>query len=215
MRHAKARGALNIYRLQCTKIIQNRKYRPGVFDKRIKLISFNLISLLSSVVLGMYLFHSIFVFDEVSVSLIFLQLAMMVLVDDFYFYWFHRLLHNVPYSYKKIHKIHHRAYAPIPMDYIYVHPLEMWGGAVGTVLGIVLCYLCFGEISAYAFWAFSTIRNLHEVDIHSGLHSKMGNYIPFLGLTEHHDRHHMKATKGNYASMLTFWDVMLGTQVTK
>jgi len=101
------------------------------------------------------------------------------------------------------------------MEYIYAHPLEWMGGAIGSFLGILLIFLYSGEVSAWAFWIFSVIRNLHEVDIHSGIKSKISDRIPLYGSTEHHDMHHLKATKGNYGSMLKFWDLVLGTTVEK
>ena len=55
------------------------------------------------------------------------------------------------------------------------------------------------------------LRNLHELDIHSGVKSsKITSAIPFYGTTEHHDLHHSR-NKGNYASTFTFWDKIFGT----
>ncbi len=59
----------------------------------------------------------------------------------------------------------------------------------------------------------SAIRNLHELDIHSGIKSsKITSFIPFYGSTEHHDLHHSK-NKGNYASTFTIWDKVFGTEI--
>ena len=52
-----------------------------------------------------------------------LQIAVILIIDDFYFYWFHRLLHKNKFLYEKIHIIHHKASNPFPADYLYEHPL--------------------------------------------------------------------------------------------
>lgn len=62
------------------------------------------------------------------------QLAIVVVLDDVWFYWMHRWMHRQPGLYRRIHKQHHEAFAPVPIEYIYVHPLELAAGTVGTFL---------------------------------------------------------------------------------
>ena len=50
------------------------------------------------------------------------EIIVVLMIDDIFFYLFHRMMHENKYIYRKIHKIHHRANTPIPIDYIYVHP---------------------------------------------------------------------------------------------
>ena len=108
----------------------------------------------------------------------------------------------------KIHKVHHRAFAPFP-QYI-VHPLEWMFGALAIPLGPL--YFSNGSISVHAFWAFAFWRNFHEIDIpRSSFVSR--NVDSVYGTTEHHDRHHMKKTQGNYASTFTIWDRALKTYI--
>lgn len=193
--------------------IQERRYKPDLFWKRLPLIAFNLSTLFILTIIGLYLSFPLFELHTSSFTVIALQFVLLVIVDDAYFYFFHRTLHTTPYLYRRIHKIHHRAFAPFPLEYIYVHPLEWMIGAIGIPIGLTIIYLMHGSISAYAFWAFSFWRNIHEVDIHSGLRSKIGKYFSLYGTVEHHDKHHMKNTKGNYASTFTFWDRLLGTYI--
>ena len=79
-------------------------------------------------------------------------------------------MHENKYVYKKIHKIHHRANSPIPIDYIYVHPLEWIMGYFGPFLAIFLISI-FCPVSIVAFWMYQIIRNIHELDVHSGFKS--------------------------------------------
>ena len=193
--------------------IQKRKYRPKVFWKRFPLIAFNLCVLFTLAGGGLYFTYSMFDMTFHGIPAIVLQVLFLIVIDDIYFYFFHRALHTSPYLYDRIHKIHHRAYAPFPLEYIYVHPLEWMLGGVGIPIGLGVIYLTQGSISVHAFWIFALWRNLHEVDIHSGLRSKISLVVPFYGTTEHHDRHHMKNTNGNYASTFTVWDQIMGSYI--
>ena len=193
--------------------IQKRQYKKGTYRKRLPLILLNLSLLFLLVFVSLFFAEDFFDMTWQPWWSITIQVLVFVLLDDVYFYFYHRTLHNVPILYSKIHKIHHRAFAPIPMEYIYVHPLEWMLGTIGIVCGALLIVLVNGQISVHAFWIFSVIRNLHEVDIHSGLRSFFSHKIPLFAATEHHDFHHRKNTKGNYGSMFTFWDQLLGTDI--
>ena len=126
-------------------------------------------------------------------------------IYDLYFYLYHAALHT-KFLYKKIHITHHRSTMPIPMEYIFTHPLEWLFGAIGPFIGLAVIAIFFPEINAYALWAMMALRNLHELDIHSGIRSsKIVSAIPFYGTTEHHDLHHSR-NQGNYASTFTIWD---------
>jgi sterol desaturase/sphingolipid hydroxylase (fatty acid hydroxylase superfamily) len=138
---------------------------------------------------------------------------MLVLVDDIVFYWVHRTLHTNKTLYRLIHKKHHEAFAPVPAEYLYVHPLEWMIGSAGPVAGVALVLGIWGEMSAWTFWLWGAFRTLHELDIHSGIRSSWARAIPLYGVMEHHDRHHAKPTLGNYASTLTLWDKVFQTEI--
>jgi methylsterol monooxygenase len=199
--------------------IQGRNYRAGVFRARLPLICFNLLTLMALTYGGLSLTEHIFswefdLYSAASILGIITQYLVLVVIDDAYFYFFHRSLHERPWLYRHIHKTHHRAFAPLPLEYIYVHPLEWMIGAVGIPVGLSLIYINQGSISVWAFWVFAAWRNLHEIDIHSGLTSRWSHQIPLFGTTEHHDLHHMKNSKGNYSSTFTYWDRLMGTTLT-
>ena len=195
--------------------LQPPRYKPDVFKKRFPLIALNLFILITFVVLGLFLAQHFSFFDmELQSPLsMTIQFLLLILIDDTWFYWVHRTMHTTPKIYSKIHKIHHKAFQPFPLEYIYVHPLEWMVGGVGIPIGVGLILLMQGNISIHAFWIFAFWRNFHEVDIHSGIQSRIGGFIPFYGSVEHHDQHHMKNSKGNYASTFTFWDRIMGTNL--
>lgn len=136
------------------------------------------------------------------------QLLVILLFDDFCFYWQHRLLHRVPWLYRHVHRIHHRAYAPVPLEYLYVHPVEQMLGAIGIVLGFAVCLLVFGSASAWAVWIYMTFRVLQEFRLHSGMDLLRD---PIFVSMEQHDLHHARPSVGGYGSLTRLWDHVFGT----
>mmetsp|Transcript_19907 Transcript_19907/g.25829 ORF Transcript_19907/g.25829 Transcript_19907/m.25829 type:complete len:194 (-) Transcript_19907:899-1480(-) len=83
------------------------------------------------------------VFDDVAAYLtsvptigtIAFQVAICMQIDDFWFYWSHRLLHHRS-IYKYIHKKHHEFRHTIPIAVEYAHPVEDFiSNTVSTLLG--------------------------------------------------------------------------------
>jgi sterol desaturase/sphingolipid hydroxylase (fatty acid hydroxylase superfamily) len=193
------------------RIQQDKKISVKDFYRRLPLIGLNvfLMATLSGVVL--YFMFPFFEFSlELDLVIILLQVFIILFVDDFFFYGLHRWLHTNKTLLKKVHSIHHRANAPIALDYLYVHPLEWSLGYIGPFIGIVGIALV-GPISIWGFWIYLLIRNLHELDVHSGFRSFLSPWIPFWGEGEHHDLHHRKPNC-NYASTFTLWDTIFKTK---
>lgn len=191
--------------------IQDRPHPWDTLWNRMPLILFNQLVLMTMTWVALSNFGHLFDMELPSVGVIILQLIAIHLLDDLLFYGWHRLLHENKWLYNKIHRIHHKAFSPLPIEYIYVHPLEWFVGSAGPFFGLVLVFGIWGSIPVATFWAYLILRNLHELDIHSGIHSPIGRLVPMYAAAEHHDLHHAKPTKGNYASTLTFWDRVLGT----
>jgi methylsterol monooxygenase len=194
------------------KRLQSINYKPSDFWERLPLIGFNILLLILFTLGGMWPVKDYFTMEAPSALTFIWQFAAFMLIDDVYFYFFHRYNHENKWLYKKIHRIHHKAFNPIPLEYLYVHPLEWMGGTVGIAATAALIGFTMGEINCWPFWAFALVRNLHELEIHSGLKSIFSQYIPFNGTTEHHDLHHAKL-KGNYASTFSFWDKLFKTDL--
>ena len=158
---------------------------------------------------SLHFFAYIFDTAKPSAWLIIFQVLFIFVVDDAWFYFMHRFMHENKFLLRKIHFIHHRAITPFPLEYIYVHPLEWFIGSFGSFLGIILLMFLM-PVNVYAFWVYGALRNLHEIDIHSDLRSPIASRLPFMSATEHHDLHHSKV-KGNYASTFNIWDRVFGT----
>jgi len=109
------------------------------------------------------------------------QLGICVLVEEFFFYYSHRLLHH-PRFYKHFHKTHHEWTAPIGITAIYCHPVEFILSNIGPLFMGVLVSKC--HVATAWFW-FS-IAILQTTISHSGYH------FPLLPSPEAHDFHHLK-----------------------
>lgn len=194
------------------RIQADKKVSMQVFYQRLPLIGLNIVLL--QVLTGFGIFSAVeaaFFDFSFSWAYLFLQFALFLIFDDFFFYWYHRLMHENDYIFKKIHRIHHRATSPFPLEFLYVHPLEWMTGTVGILIGFIAMYFMFGGINIYAFWAYTFYRSAHEIEIHSGIDG-FTRLIPFYGSSRQHDDHHAYI-KGNYASSLSYLDRIFGTSV--
>ena len=188
--------------------IQKKPYVKGVFSKRMPLYLFNITLLLTISGVGAY-FGFGFLKQEVSIGIIVFQVIFAFVIDDIFFYFYHRWLHENKYMLKTVHSIHHRATKPFPLEYLYAHPIEWMLGMIGAFLGFAIL-LIFMPVNIYAFWIFGGLRNLHEIHIHSDLELPVSSKIPLLSKTKHHDDHHAKLT-GNYSSTFVWMDRLFKT----
>ena len=188
--------------------IQKKSYVKGVFAKRMPLYLFNITLLLTISGVGAY-FGFGFLKQEVSIGIIVFQVIFAFVIDDIFFYFYHRWLHENKYMLKTVHSIHHRATKPFPLEYLYAHPIEWMLGMIGAFLGFAIL-LIFMPVNVYAFWIFGALRNLHEIHIHSDLELPVSSKIPLLSKTKHHDDHHAKLT-GNYSSTFVWMDRLFKT----
>jgi sterol desaturase/sphingolipid hydroxylase (fatty acid hydroxylase superfamily) len=182
---------------------------------RLPLIGFNLLSVLVFTETAVLAFPEVLVWHGHSVVAQASVFVLILFCDDAWFYAYHRFLHESDSAFLHVHHIHHRATAPVPMDYIYVHPLEWMLGTVGIAAGVVATFLVFGDVPAAPVVAYAAFRNVRELLIHSGLPS-VGSMLPWkailLAPPEHHDLHHLRL-RGNYAAMLAVWDRALKTEI--
>ena len=190
--------------------IQKKPYVKGVFAKRMPLYLFNITLLLTISGVGAY-FGFGFLKQEVSIGIIIFQVIFAFVIDDIFFYFYHRWLHENKYMLKTVHSIHHRATKPFPLEYLYAHPIEWMLGMIGAFLGFAIL-LIFMPVNIYAFWIFGGLRNLHEIHIHSDLELPVSSKIPLLSKTKHHDDHHAKLT-GNYSSTFVWMDRLFKTNL--
>ncbi|KAI9354637.1 fatty acid hydroxylase superfamily-domain-containing protein [Zopfochytrium polystomum] len=115
------------------------------------------------------------------------NIYLMLLIDEIYFYWFHRALHAVPYLWDKVHKIHHEIKSPTSITATYVSPIETNGVLAGSVLAGTII-----RPDHFTFLVYIAFRTFTSVDSHSGwmLPFNPMSLVPFANPSFHHDLHH-------------------------
>eukprot|EP00057_Strongylocentrotus_purpuratus_P017030 XP_011671504.1 PREDICTED: fatty acid hydroxylase domain-containing protein 2 [Strongylocentrotus purpuratus] len=127
-----------------------------------------------------------------------LELFVFLIVEEFGFYYSHRLSHH-PRLYKYVHKKHHEWTAPISVVAIYAHPIEH---IFSNTLPVVLGPLIMGShIATLTMWAM--LAQASAINSHCGYH------LPLMPSPEAHDFHHLKFT--NNFGTLGFLDRLHGT----
>lgn len=131
------------------------------------------------------------------------------LIDDFIYYFAHRIMH-VPWVYPWIHKHHHRQ--PLPfrgyLDAANEHPLEqvVGLGCVWVTMWLVEQTMGFHAIAAVGFFAvYASLAMLNHLpyDVKFGLWGLRYN-------VKAHESHH-RLLRCNYAQNTMLWDWAFGT----
>lgn len=133
----------------------------------------------------------------------------MMIVEDFIFYWGHRILHT-PWLYNKIHKIHHEYYNAISLCAEYAHPLEF---SLCNVLPTSAGFLILGSnvhLATFAIWL--SMRVFETIDGHCGYEFSWSPYrlLPLSGSSEYHNFHHSHNV-GSFGSFFTYMDTIFQT----
>ena len=139
------------------------------------------------------------------------DILVILMVYDFFYYLMHRFLFHGKSFFRQVHALHHQARNPTHIDAYYVHPLETFMGIalyIGTVAALGFMMGPFHAVSiAMTFFIFIQINIINHtfVDL---------PYFPFKTLswiTAKHHVHHENMQKGNYATITLLFDKMFGT----
>ncbi len=138
------------------------------------------------------------------------SLVLMILAQDAYFYWTHRLLH-LPKAFRRGHSEHHKSINPTPWTAYSFNAVE---AAVHAVF--VPLFLLFLPMHGFAIFLFLTHMIIRNAVGHSGyeLFPRGWAVHPILGqitMVTHHDMHHSNGNS-NFGLYFTWWDRMMGTE---
>jgi methylsterol monooxygenase len=122
-------------------------------------------------------------------------------------------MHEVPFLYKNIHKIHHTYSAPFGLAAEYASPIEAMILGFGTVFSPVIYCAIAGDLHILAMYLWIVLRLFQAIDAHSGYDFpwSLHHFLPFWAGADYHDVHHEKFI-GNYASSFRWWDFLMGTE---
>jgi methylsterol monooxygenase len=135
------------------------------------------------------------------------QQAAALVLEDFFEYWGHRLLH-VPWLYQRIHKVHHHFQTPFAFTGAYAHPLEIVWLAMATFFPAFIL-----RPHLFTFYVWINLRQFDTTITHCGYDlPNPFHWLPFdlYGGTRFHDFHHT-AFNYNFASRFTVIDKLCGT----
>lgn len=139
----------------------------------------------------------------------FLSILLMMVIQDTYFYWTHRLMHQRR-LFRWFHRTHHRSTNPNPWTTYSIGPLEAIVNSGASVLILVLI-----PTTGVALVTFSWINTAYAVYAHLGYElypAGMGKHWlgRWINTSVAHNTHHAKA-RYNYGWYFLFWDRMMGT----
>lgn len=136
--------------------------------------------------------------------------GVVLILQDAYFYFTHRLLHH-PLLFYWLHQGHHRSRHPTPWTSFAFDPLEAIVQSlflVGIVFIMPLHFITLiAVLITMTVWAVLNHLGIDRLPL-AFPHNWLGRW--FIG-PAHHSLHHLKYTV-HYGLYFTFWDKLLGTQ---
>ena len=153
-----------------------------------------------------------------NIGIIILQLIILNLIEDFAFYWVHRILH-IPYLFKRIHHVHHK-FDSLPghtfsLNGEYAHWNENMLNDFGPMMFALYIWSLFGNTHIIVFWIWVFLRQVRTADSHSGYDFpyfplKLFHFI--YGGAQTHTFHHTLAGRRYNFGGLRIWDRFFGTE---
>lgn len=151
------------------------------------------------------------------------EIALYGLAVDFWFYWYHRLMHDMG-SLWQFHRTHHLTKHPNPLLSLYADGVqEIFDMIVIPLLAFYTIKNVFGlPMGFYELWMCHQYLIFTEVLGHSGLRiyataptplSWLYKWLDVEGIIEDHDLHHRRGWKSsfNYGKHSRVWDTIWGT----
>lgn len=139
-----------------------------------------------------------------------LSYILVLLLQDTYFYFLHRLSHR-PFFFRWLHQGHHHSRPPTPWTCFAFEPSEAIFQTIFLLAVTFLIPLNIGVLISILLtmmiWAVGNHLGVKIVPS-SSLSRKLGEW--FIG-SAHHLVHHQKYVM-HYGLYFTFWDKLLGTQ---
>ncbi|KHO01375.1 Fatty acid hydroxylase [Metarhizium album ARSEF 1941] len=153
---------------------------------------------------------------------LFFQIGLYGIVLDFWFYWYHRAMHETGFLWK-FHRTHHLSKHPNPSLAAYADEGQEFFDMVGVPFMTFVTFRAFGvPLDFYSWWICHQYVAFTEFGGHSGLRLHIGTastfgwllkYFNMELLVEDHDLHHRTGWRKshNYGKQTRVWDRIFGT----
>ncbi|PCJ81187.1 MAG: C-5 sterol desaturase [Bacteroidetes bacterium] len=155
------------------------------------------------------IFSFIYAYRITEIPMVFWGIVLLILADDFSYYWFHRLSHRVRYFWAS-HVVHHSS-----THYNLSTALrQTW---TGELSGSFLFYAWMPLVGFDPLWILTaqSISLIYQYWIHTEVIKVLPAPIEYIFNTpSHHRVHHasdLKYLDMNYAGILIIWDRLFGT----
>lgn len=142
-----------------------------------------------------------------------LQIPVILLIQDWYFYWMHRTVHRAPF-YDRIHKVHHLSTNPSAFSAFAFHPVEaMLEIAIFVVLVVMIpLHITSLFVAGFLSLVYNVYGHLgYEIMPRFIARSPMGAW---LNTSAYHNQHH-RTYRYNYGLYTVIWDRLHGTMHPK
>lgn len=153
--------------------------------------------------------------EEFSVGLLAVQVAVILLAHDAYFYWMHRTLHHKS-LFRTTHMHHHKSRTPTPWTAYSFSIWEAGAEAAFVPIFLLITSLLGVAYAGMALFIFLWIMIIRNVMGHLGVEMHPAGWVDtpwldWISTTTHHDLHHSNGGY-NFGFYFTFWDRMMGTE---
>ncbi len=147
--------------------------------------------------------------SDFGVSYFIVTILFMLIVNDAYFYWTHRLLHT-PKIFKFVHRVHHYSVNPTPFTSLSFDLVEIFVNMI-----IVFLFPFIMPMHILAFAIFTLVAFLYNVYGHLGYEimppklQRLPLFKYFNSATRH--QFHHQTSRANFGLYFTWWDHICGT----
>ncbi len=148
--------------------------------------------------------------SDYSIGYFIATIAVMLIAQDTWFYWAHRLMHH-KFIFKYIHLVHHKSTNPTPFAAYSFHPIEALFESLifYIVLFIIPIHPLALTIAVYLSLLINAYGHLGYEIFPKSIRRTL--LFKIINSSVYHNMHH-KNFKGNYGLYFRFWDRIMGTE---